>query len=570
MLLLRFLGLLFDVVLLPLRLLSRRRRLREGTFLTTVIDGPVADVAAAPKPWQFRAQRTVTLADLAEMVEGAIAAPKIRGWLITLKRFDGGLATATSLRALLERMRDAGKEVVVHLPLGGGTKEIVVATAATSLFLGPAAQLAPVGFLTRSRYLKHALEKAGVAPEVFACGDYKSAGETLVRDAMSEPQREQVGALLDGFQDHLLDAIAQGRGVPRERASAIVDGAPYFGQAAVDVGLADGVAHEDEVLARLGLVESRRPGSVTARTMPCAVFLRSKRRPLLRRVLRAPYIAVIPVHGPIAHASSMPGSKVATDEHVARMARAARLDPRAVGVVLHVDSPGGGALASARMHHELAALAREKPLVACMGNVAASGGYFVVAPAAHVVCATTTVTGSIGVVGVRMSIDPLLARLGIVTETVRRGAHAGLLAPTGPLSDDERAALERELDATYRSFVKVVADGRRMDESKVESLARGRVYSGEHALAVGLVDELGGFPAALAAVRRMVKSKLAEDARPVVLTPPRKPLPVLDPPPGGAALLALLELLPPSQRALLLAAAGGERVLLLHQDDVVS
>ena len=141
----------------------------------------------------------------------------------------------------------------MHLPLGGGTKEVLVATAGSKVFLGPAAQLAALGFASRTRYVKSALDKAGIVPEVYACGEYKSAGESLVRDSMSDAQREQLGKLLDCFDGALLDAIAEGRSVSRERARAIVDGGPYFGEAAIEVGLADAVAYDDEIPALLGL-----------------------------------------------------------------------------------------------------------------------------------------------------------------------------------------------------------------------------------------------------------------------------------------------------------------------------
>jgi protease-4 len=477
------------------------------------------------------------------------------------------MATSASLRALLARARAAGKEVIVHLPLGGGTKEVIVATAGSKVFLGPAAQLAALGFATRTRYVKGALDKAGIVPEVYACGEYKSAGESLVRDSMSEAQREQVGKLLDRFDAALLEAIAEGRGVSRERARSIVDGGPYFGEAAIEVGLADAVAYEDELPALLGLPRGEKGGPITRGMIDGGAYLAARKRPILRRIKRAPTVAVIRVHGAIAHAASRFGN-FATDDKLARMVRIARLDRRVKGVILHVDSPGGSALASDRMHHEIVQLAREKPVVACMANVAASGGYYVAAPAHKIVCEPVTITGSIGVVGARLTLEPLMAKLGITTEIVQRGARAGLLSPSAPLSEDERAALMRELEATYRTFVRVVAQGRKMKVDEVEPLARGRVYTGEDAKAAGLVDVLGGFDVALRELRAMLPADVRAEVEPHVMRAPRRALPILSPPSDGeagrrAASALLAALLPAPDRIVVELAATGDRVLTL-------
>jgi len=577
MILVRLLAMLVDVLVLPFRFLRRRRLVAEGSFVQVTIDGAVTDIVARPRPWERRAQRATSLHDLRELTGYLIADRQVRGMVVTIKSLAAGLASATSLRGILASARAAGKEVVVHLPLGGGTKEVLVASAASKVLLGPAAQLAPLGFASRTRYLKRALDKAGVVPEVYACGEYKSAGESLVRDSMSDAQREQTGVLLDRFDGALLDAIAEGRSVSRERARAIVDGGPYFGEAAIEVGLADAVAYDDEIPRLLGLRDDAKKAGgrgrpvqalpATEKLVDDGEYLAVKRRPLVRGLRPPPIVAVIPVHGAIGHAAS-PFGNFATDDRLARMVRVARLHPGVVGVILHVDSPGGSALASDRMHHEIVQLAREKPVVACMANVAASGGYYVAAPAHRIVCEPVTITGSIGVVGVRLTMDPLMEKLGVTTETVQRGARAGLLSPSAPLSEDERAALMRELEATYRTFVRVVAEGRKMKVEDVEPLARGRVYTGEDAKTQGLVDVLGGFDVALREVVALVAADRREGAVPRLLRVPRRGLPILEPPTDGEAgrraASALLGLLAPgSDHAILSLAASGERVLAL-------
>jgi protease-4 len=183
-----------------------------------------------------------------------------------------------------------------------------------------------------------------------------------------------------------------------------------------------------------------------------------------------------------------------------------------------------------------------------------------------------SITGSIGVVGARLTLEPLMQRLGIKTETVQRGARAGLLSPSAPLSDDERGALVRELEATYRTFVRVVAQGRKMKVDEVEPLARGRVYTGEDAKAAGLVDVLGGFDVALREVIALVPAAERDRLEPRVMRAPRKALPILEPPSDSegarrAASAMLSSLLPAPERMMMELTATGERVLALWTGD---
>jgi protease-4 len=214
------------------------------------------------------------------------------------------------------------------------------------------------------------------------------------------------------------------------------------------------------------------------------------------------------------------------------------------------------------MHHEIAQLAREKPVVACMANVAASGGYYVAAPAKKIVAQPTTVTGSIGVVMARLSIASLLQRIGVSTEVVERGARASLLGGVGPLDEGARAALRAQLDATYRRFLEVVAAGRGMEESEADRVARGRVYTGADALEAGLVDTLGGFSVAVDEVKKLLDARLRDKLEVVVIRSPRTSLPPLDEPKKAAwALLGMV--LPDRERRIAELVTSGESVLAL-------
>ena len=528
MILLRLVAGLLRALFWPLLRLRWARAVREGAWISIDIAGPVLDITERRRFWQLRRRPSLSIHALSELVDAVLADPRVKGLVVTLKSFGAGMATATSLHNELGRLRAAGREIVVHLPLGGDTKELYVAMAATRIFVGPQATLAPLGFSTSVRYVKGALAKAGLVPEILARGDYKSAGEQLVRESMSERQREQLDAIYDVFYAELLRAIGEGRGVDRERAVAIVDGAPYRAEAALAAGLVDGTAYEDEIPALLGASGAR------AKILDAKSYLRLLHATRFAPILPDPVIGVIPVHGAISVEGPMPFG-AATDEKLIAAIRSARKNSRVRAVILHIDSPGGSALASDRIHHELVQLAAEKPLVACFANVAASGGYYVAAAAHAIVAQPTTITGSIGVVAARVVLGPLLERLGVVTETVKRGARADMLDPTRAFTDDERVALERELDGMYRAFVGIVAAGRKLSIEAVEKVAEGRVWTGSDAATRDLVDELGGFDVALARARKLVGSAKAQRLRPVVLRAPRHAGAPLVPPAKAAA-----------------------------------
>jgi protease IV len=528
-LVLRLFWLLGWLLALPVRLVRRfAARTRAGTWLLVQIDGPIAEGPVARRWWPPRPKPVTSLHALRLLVDAAARDRRVKGLVIILSPLHGGFATATSLRELITRVRATGRQVVVHLPMGGGTREAYVAVAADRVFIGPRAAWQAVGLLSSARYVRGALDRAGVVPEVHARGRYKTAAERIERTSMSEPQREQVETLLDGIHREVVRAVAAGRHVDVLRARAMIDDAPYTGDEAFVAGLCDGVAYEDELATRLG------EGGARARFRAAAPWWKA-RRALAPRALRSPsVIGVIRIHGAIASEGGLPLRGVAVDEHVIAAIRLARASPVVRGVVLHVNSPGGSALASDRIHHELFQLAADKPLVACMGDVAASGGYYVAVAAPTIVAQPTTITGSIGVVGARVLLEPLLSRIGVATEVLQRGAHARLLDPLLPLGDEEKAAVDRQIDRIYRSFVDIVAEGRKRPAPEIEALAQGRVWTGADAHARGLVDHLGGFEDAVEVLRTRI-GRGAARLRVVDIRAPRRPMPILPPPEHKAA-----------------------------------
>ncbi len=517
MLVLRLVGFLIRLALAPLvwPWIMLRRRVPNGTWLQIEIDGSVVEfpVSRRRRFLSFGGPSRVALSTLHELADEIAKRRRVRGVVIVLRSVRAGMATATSLRMAIARLREVC-EVVVHLPNGGDTKELYVAAAATRIIAAPHATLAPVGFASSSHYAKGALDKLGIAAERLAIGAYKSAGETLDRESMSDAQREQLGAVLDTFYDELVSALATGRKVDEGAAKALVDGAPYSSEKAVELGLIDAVAYEDELATALG----------SPRVMDANRFLSARRARVLPKLRKKRVLAILPLHGAITSGSG----PFAVDDRFVSAVRVLRMSSRVRGVLLHIDSPGGGALASDRIHHELVQLAKEKPVVAYFGNVAASGGYYAAAAAHHIVAEPTTITGSIGVVAARLVVEPLLAKLGIVTETLKRGAHSALLDPLHSINAEERAVLEREIKSFYDGFVDVVADGRKRTREEIHAVAQGRVWTGRDARKNGLVDELGDGRAAIAALRTRV-GPAAQKMEVATLRTPWQKVPPLSP-----------------------------------------
>ena len=484
--------------------------------------------ARQPLPWVRRildassARRTSSLAAVRRLADYAIRDRRVEGVAIVLPPLQAGWAVCAGLREQILRLRDEGKRTAVLLPRGGGHRELYVASAAERTFVSPQSTITLLGLSAQSHYVKPLLDRIGVEVEPFARKEFKTAAERLSRDSMSEPQREQLQVLIDGHTAALLDALGQRTGQTAEQARALFEAGVFRGQAAIDANLADALAYEDELADRLGVDPKK--GLVEAPR-----YLRFKEAKLFRPFRRAPYIAVVSVKGAISESGAPTGRRAS----VVAALRHARRDRRALGVLLWVDSPGGSAEASDLIHREVVRVKEKKPVVAYFGEVAASGGYYVAAHANAIVAQPLGLTGSIGVVSARLLAASLLDRAGIRTEVLRTGPHADLYSAHRPLTDAERALMNRELDAFYDSFVELVADGRGRPVEEIEPLARGRVWLAADAHRHGLVDELGGMDAALARLKADIDApdRLRERLRPMMLASYR-----MEPPPPAAQL----------------------------------
>ncbi len=416
---------------------------------------------------------------------------RVRGVALRIKDIEAGWAALEEARRELLSFREGGGRVVAYLQDPVDTRSYYLACAADEVLIAPLVTLGVTGVRTRVSFFKDALERLGVGAEVVAVSPYKSAGEPYTRNDFSPEAREQAERLLDGRYEELVRAIGASRGLTEAEARDVIDGAPYGSQEALTAGLVDGVLYEDELPGRLAA------GGERARLAEWAAARRSLKTPYRRRARR--WVELVQVKGAISRGRSrrvpvpLPflGNERAGSDSVVAALRGAGKNRRVGAVLLHVDSPGGDALASDLIWREVGRISARKPVVVLMGNVAASGGYYVSAPAAHVVARRSTVTGSIGVITIRPVAERLYGKLGVNPVGLERGERAGLVDPSRPPTEDELRVLEHQIGLVYDEFKDRVSWGR--DLSDVDSIAGGRVWSGAEALERGLVDGVGGF-----------------------------------------------------------------------------
>jgi protease-4 len=369
-------------------------------------------------------------------------------------------------------------------------------------------------------FLRAAFDKLGVRADVLRVGSHKGAGDVFTRTGMSPEQREQMEAVLDDWYDALVEDVAEGRGRTPDEVRAWIDRGPHRAATAAEEGWLDACRYpdeaQDEIVARTPGAES--PDDLRVIDGTAYHALRAGEpgwRPLLSDLPRVAYVVA---SGAIHRGRGFRG--VASDPYRQLFERLRR-DEGVRGVVLRIESPGGDALASDLLWRSVMITRKEKPVVVSLGDVAASGGYYLAAAGDAVIAEAGTLTGSIGVVGGKLDVSGLYERLGIGRESLERGKRAGLERETRGFTPDEREALRGEMRGLYDLFLDRVAEGRGLPRDGVARCAQGRVWSGARARGHGLVDALGGPLEALTEVRR--RAGLTPDERILLEIHPRMP-----------------------------------------------
>lgn len=473
-----------------------RWRSRARPTLHLVVSGALPDVA--PKSALFGLLRKFSgpnLIALLDTLEHAAADPNVSTLLVRIQNLTCGLGRAEEVRAALCRVKSAGKQVIVHadeLGLGG----YWLSLGASSIRLAPQGSLNVSGVAMEFTLLKGLLDRAGVRAQLLARGEYKSMREMFTEHVMSDKNREMLRSLVDDLSTQLVSLVAAARSQSPEVARAELDQGPFRADEARARGLIDKTQYWDELWDEVG----GENGKVETST---AYEKRMRRKRLLPR--RGTRVGLLRIAGNIRSGHDRPGPngpRATGDASLRRALRQVTKSPQVRAIVVRVDSPGGSALASDLMWRELTLASQKKPMFVSMVNVAASGGYYTSGLKGVGVWANpTTLTGSIGVVGGKFEVSELLSKLGVARETVASGPRASFYSVTTPWSHADLEKIDRDMEALYRDFVAKMAEARGLSHEALDAVARGRVWTGQQAREVGLVDHMGGLFDVKVAVR---------------------------------------------------------------------
>ena len=410
-----------------------------------------------------------------------------------------------------------------------GTLSYYLASAFGEVWMQPSGSVGLVGFASNATFLRDALDKAGIEAQFVARGEYKSAINRFTEDGFTDAHREAVTRMLESLQGQVWQAVTESRSIDSGELDALADRAPLLRDDAVASGLVDRIGFRDEAYARIAEligVEGISPESIDSdEKAPPRLYLsryagaaQSRLTPPMPPIpgrRPKPTLALVTVAGQIVNGRGGPqflpfGPSAVGADTIAAALREAAADDAVCAIVLRVNSPGGTLTASETIWHEVArARGRGKPVVASMGSVAASGGYYISMGADAIVANPGTITGSIGVFIGKFVVRDLKDRLGVASDAVRTNANADAWSIDAPFTPQQRAHQEAEADLVYADFVKRVAEGRNLSAEAVDVVARGRVWTGVDALERGLVDELGGLRTAVR--RAKVLAGLDED-----------------------------------------------------------
>lgn len=455
----------------------------------------------------FESKTEIGLDDILKNIQKAAADDNIKGIYLEMGISMGSFATLEEIRNELINFKKSKKFIVAYGELVD-QKSYYLSSVADKIYINPAGELILNGLSSSVPYLKNMFDKIGVNPELIKHGKFKSAGEPLVSDKMSDANREQISSYMGSLYHTMTGNIAKARKKTVEEVEAVFNQLQIQNPSdATTLGMADGLKYDDEVEAEL----KKLTGLAETDDVKYISLGKYKNTPNPNISVSNDKIAVIYCNGDIVSGESSDESM--GSETIAKAIKKARLDDSYKAIVLRINSPGGSAMASDIIWREVILAKKAKPVIVSMGAVAASGGYYIAAPADVIVAQPNTITGSIGVFGLMINAKELLNnKMGIKFETVKFGEFADLGAVDRPLTDAERTIIQRGVDKIYDDFISKVAQGRKLTKEQVDSIAQGRVWAANDAKKIGLVDELGGLDKAIEIAKK--KAKLT-DARTV-------------------------------------------------------
>ena len=505
----------------------------------------------------FAGEKPLTLRDVVDALEKAGDDPHVVGLAARVGAAPLGVADIQEIRDAVKAFRAKKKFAVAYAETFGefapGNGAYYLATAFDEVWLQPSGDLGLNGLVGESPFLRGTLDKLGVKPEFGQRHEFKNAMNLYTETKFTDAHREATKVLLESIFAQMVKGIAEGRKMSEEEVRALVDRGPFLGPEALEAKLVDGLAYRDEVLEKL-----RKKGGADAKLFGLPAYLKQEGRPHAKgkRTIALVYGVGGVVRGK-SGGNPLTGGQSMGSETVAKAIRTAVADDDVAAILFRVSSPGGSYVASDTIWREVV-LAKKagKPVIISMGDVAASGGYFVAMPADKIVAQPGTITGSIGVLAGKMVTPAMWEKVGLTFDQVEIGANANMWNASRSFSPAEWDRFNAWLDRIYDDFTTKVAEGRRLPKEKVLEIAKGRVWTGEDAKGLGLVDELGLFPAALRLAKAAAKIPAGEAVRVAVYPREKKPFEALaerlsgegEEESGFTALVRLLEPLRPVLR----------------------
>ena len=501
------------------------RRFKSGSVLTIKLGGKI------PEQPQGRFSSAVALPDLCLALMKAALDPRVKGVCVKIDPLQCGWSKLQEIRRHVEFFRKSGKFSMAYLERAG-EKEMYLASAFEEIYAPPSASISLRGISVKGTFLRGTLDKIGIEPEVRRIGNYKSAGDQLLRTDMSEYQREQLTALLEDIYDTFVESLATSRGKTKEEIQEFIDEGVFDMQRFKDAGIVTDLLYEDQIN---DLLKERTDGKDDELR-----FVRFKRykkvSPKAFGLGGKKTIAIVRTSGAIVGGEGK-GGVITADKLIAQL-RALKTNKRIAAVVLRVDSPGGDALASDLMWREIQKFAEEKPIIASMSDVAASGGYYMSMACQKIVAESLTITGSIGVVTGKFNLAELNKKAGYNSETLSRGKYAEVLNDSRPFTEVEAALFDKSAQHAYEQFRNKAAASRNMEIEDMQNVAQGRVWTGKQAANIGLVDAIGGLYKAVQLAKEAAEIDERVTLREVSKGSP-SPLSLLT---GGASLQAIMAL----------------------------
>lgn len=482
---------------------NRPATVADGSTLVLDLEGEVPERLPAEIPIPaLQNQKTMSVVQVWDAFRRAASDSRIRGVLFEPRGLDIGFGKMEELHDEIVQFKKSGKPVITYLRTPSA-REYYLATATDKIFLSPEDNLDVKGLAAQSVFFKQTLDKLGVKADVIHAGKYKDAGDMFTQTAMSPETREQLNAILDQYYGNLISTIAEGRKKQPDAIRALIDDGPFLARDALSDGLVDALGYEDQAVQEM----QNRLKQTELKRISGRAYERGVTAPAGAR-----RIALVVGQGTITAGT---GNDTADDENFTgtafiKLLKQVENDSSIQGVIVRIDSPGGDAVASDDILHEVKNLSKKKPLVVSMSDTAASGGYYVAVTGDPIIAYPNTLTGSIGVIFARFTMRGLFDKVGVNEQLLTRGRNADIDSPYTPLSDAERQKLTGQIDSFYRAFVGRVAEGRKKPFDQIEPLAQGRVWVGAQAKENGLVDQLGGLDRAIEVLKQQAHMSASE------------------------------------------------------------